>query len=232
MIDNYRDYVFNFELEPIKNKDSLAYEKLKSKYNDEVIKKKILKSFAETYSPDEIDKIYEFYNSTVGKKFVSNYATFDQKIKDNFKDLKQDVFEVLNSASIKGNGSEKQKEKNIPVKINREDGFYEVVQYEDIADLKSMKLAISPTVKLNQIIEISKNFNELGMIVINVKLNKEGTEIFKKLTEKNIGKPIAIVLNKTLISAPVVNDVIPEGRIQISGNFTLEEAEKFIKLKK
>ena len=69
-------------------------------------------------------------------------------------------------------------------------------------------------------------------MVIDIKLNKEGSENFKKMSAQNIGKPIAIVLNKTLISAPYVNEEIPEGRLQISGNFTVEEAEKFIKLKK
>ena len=232
MIDSYKSYLYDYKLELLKDKDSLAVEKLKLKYNDEVIKMKILKSFSETYSTEEIDKIYEFYNSSVGKKFISNYATFDQKIKDNFGDLDNDIYEILSSTAKKNKEEDIKNGKNIPIPIDKEDGFYEVIQYGDIADLKSMKLANAPSVKLNQIIEISKNYDVFGNIVINLELNEEGKKVFKKLTSNNIGKPIAIVLNKTLISAPLVNEEIPSGKIQISGNFTIEEAEKFTKLKK
>lgn len=231
MIDSYRSYLYDYKLELLKDKDSLAVENLKLKYNDEVIKMKILKSFSETYSTEEIDKIYEFYNSSVGKKFVSNYAIFDQKIKDNFKDLDDDIFEILSSIAKKNKEEDFKNGKNIPIFVDKEDGFYEVLEYKDVVDLKTMKLAKNATVKENQIIECSKSFDALGRIIIDIKLNEEGKENFKKLTENSIGKPIAIVLNKTLISAPIVNEVIPEGRIQITGNFSLEEAEQFIKLK-
>ncbi|MDB9776955.1 protein translocase subunit SecD [Alphaproteobacteria bacterium] len=60
--------------------------------------------------------------------------------------------------------------------------------------------------------------------VVSFSLNKAGADIFGDLTSKNIGKRIAIVLDDSLISAPVVRDTISGGAGVISGNFTNEEA--------
>lgn len=231
-IESYKDYLIEMKIKPLRFQDSTKIDQILKKLTDDEIKKRILKSFSETYSTEDIDKIYDFFSSSAGRNFISNYGTFDQKIKNNFKDIDDELQIISDKIYKKENEESSKKEKAILVPVNREDGFYEVLEYKDIVDLKTMKLAKNPTVKGNQIIEIKNVFNDLGMVVIDMKLNKEGAENFKKLTENNIGKPIAIVLNKTLISAPNVNEVIPEGRIQISGNFSLEEAEKFLKLKK
>lgn len=60
---------------------------------------------------------------------------------------------------------------------------------------------------------------------VSLYFNSEGAEIFKELTQKYLGKPIAIYLDNQLISAPIVRDIIENGRAQITGNFTLEEAK-------
>lgn len=61
--------------------------------------------------------------------------------------------------------------------------------------------------------------------VVTVKFNDEGAKIFKELTEKYLGQPIAIVLDGKIISTPVVRDVIQNGNAQISGNFSLKDAQ-------
>jgi preprotein translocase subunit SecD len=60
--------------------------------------------------------------------------------------------------------------------------------------------------------------------VVSFRFNGRGTRRFAHLTEENIGKPIAIALDDTVISAPVIREPITGGSVQISGNFTLEEA--------
>ena len=52
-----------------------------------------------------------------------------------------------------------------------------------------------------------------------------GTRIWAKMTEKNIGRPIAIVLDNVVYSAPFVNSVIPNGSSEISGNYSITEAQ-------
>ena len=68
--------------------------------------------------------------------------------------------------------------------------------------MKDLKLAPKVAVSKSEILEVKKLKDELGRNVIDIKLTKEGGNKFKILTENNIGKPIAIVLNKKLISAP------------------------------
>jgi preprotein translocase subunit SecD len=60
--------------------------------------------------------------------------------------------------------------------------------------------------------------------VVSFHFNGRGTRRFAHLTEENIGKPIAIALDDKVISAPVIREPIVGGSVQISGNFTLEEA--------
>ena len=89
-------------------------------------------------------------------------------------------------------------------------------------------MAPKVAVSKSEISEVKLLKDELGRNVIDIKLTKEGGNKFKILTENNIGKPIAIVLNKKLISAPRVLDVISEGRIQIIGNFSDEEVKEIV----
>lgn len=59
--------------------------------------------------------------------------------------------------------------------------------------------------------------------------NDEGSEIFKELTERNVGKPLPIYIDGELISSPVVEEAIPGGEARISGKFTQEEAQKLVR---
>jgi len=58
-----------------------------------------------------------------------------------------------------------------------------------------------------------------------LQFDDEGKDIFKELTSSNIGKQLAIYIDDTLISAPVVREAIPNGKARITGNFTTEEAK-------
>lgn len=60
---------------------------------------------------------------------------------------------------------------------------------------------------------------------VNMTMNAEGAQIWKKLTASNIGKSIAIVLDDLVYSFPTVQGEIPGGRSSISGNFSINEAK-------
>jgi len=64
--------------------------------------------------------------------------------------------------------------------------------------------------------------------VVDLQFNPEGTQIFAELTKNNVNKPLAIYLDGTPISAPVVQEEISSGKAQISGNFTLLEAKQLV----
>jgi len=62
--------------------------------------------------------------------------------------------------------------------------------------------------------------------LVNLQFNEEGAKIFEELTQKNVGKPLAIYLDGAPISTPVVREVISGGRAQITGKFSLAEAKQ------
>lgn len=57
-----------------------------------------------------------------------------------------------------------------------------------------------------------------------LEFDSEGAEIFEELTEKNIGKILAIYIDNIPISTPEVQSKISGGRAQITGDFTIDEA--------
>ncbi|MFN4320245.1 MAG: protein translocase subunit SecD [Aquificaceae bacterium] len=67
--------------------------------------------------------------------------------------------------------------------------------------------------------------DEFGMPAVSFELTDRGSKAFSEATEKNIGRRLAIVLDKKVISAPVIRSKISD-RGQISGNFTPEEAKE------
>ncbi|MCL2503389.1 MAG: protein translocase subunit SecD [Coriobacteriia bacterium] len=64
-----------------------------------------------------------------------------------------------------------------------------------------------------------------GQIVVDVTMNDTGAQVWGEFTSANIGQQVAIVLDGIVQSAPVVNTAIPDGKTQISGNFTVESAK-------
>ncbi len=59
---------------------------------------------------------------------------------------------------------------------------------------------------------------------VSIEFDREGARLFEEATSKFLGQPIAIVLDDTVISEPVVQAVITDGRATIEGRFEFEEA--------
>lgn len=62
--------------------------------------------------------------------------------------------------------------------------------------------------------------------MVSLEMTKEGRKKFADATQKNLGKPIAIVYDGQVISSPTVNSAITNGQAVIEGDFTYEEAEE------
>ncbi len=67
-----------------------------------------------------------------------------------------------------------------------------------------------------------------GEPVVSIEFNGEGAKLFREMTTRSVGKPIAILLDGRIISAPNVNEPISGGRAQISGRFSLEEMRDLV----
>ena len=64
-----------------------------------------------------------------------------------------------------------------------------------------------------------------GSAIVELEMNGKGARTFARVTGANVGKYLAIVLDSTVYSAPVIRSKIPSGRAQIEGRFTMEEAK-------
>lgn len=74
--------------------------------------------------------------------------------------------------------------------------------------------------------------DQYGNPVVDIEFNSRGAQVFAEVTSRSVNKPIAIVLDKKIISAPNVREPIPSGKAQISGSFSAEEVQDLvIKLK-
>ncbi|MDO8565289.1 MAG: protein translocase subunit SecD [bacterium] len=68
-----------------------------------------------------------------------------------------------------------------------------------------------------------------GAPVIGLEFDTEGKELFATLTRLHKGEVLAIILDNSLLSAPVIQDEIRDGNAQITGSFTAEEAKSLVR---
>lgn len=71
----------------------------------------------------------------------------------------------------------------------------------------------------------TQDYDQFGKVEVRMDMKNYGGVIWKKMTEENVGKPIAIVLDNIVYSAPNILTVIAGGSSTISGGFTQQEAQ-------
>jgi preprotein translocase subunit SecD len=81
-----------------------------------------------------------------------------------------------------------------------------------------------PVLDGSMLTDAKVGFDKNNQPVINFTLNGQGSKIFGDFTGKYVGKRMAVVLDNEVYSAPVINERIGGGRVQISGSFKLSEA--------
>ncbi|MEN8245051.1 MAG: protein translocase subunit SecD [Thermodesulfobacteriota bacterium] len=70
-------------------------------------------------------------------------------------------------------------------------------------------------------VQIDSQYNEP---YVSIEFDKKGGRIFAQITEQNVKKRLAIVLDDKVYSAPVIQEKITGGSARITGNFTAEDA--------
>ncbi|MCX7970556.1 MAG: protein translocase subunit SecD, partial [Negativicutes bacterium] len=68
--------------------------------------------------------------------------------------------------------------------------------------------------------------DQQGRNMIDLEFTGEGAKKFADITAVNVGKRVAITLDGQILTNPVVNEVIPNGKAEISGTRTIEEAQR------
>ena len=100
--------------------------------------------------------------------------------------------------------------------------------------LYALKTFGRATAKLegDAVTDARQDFDQYGKVEIRMEMNKAGANAWKKMTEDNVGKPIAIVLDNIVHSAPNVISVIPDGTSSISGSYTQQDAADLARILK
>ena len=82
-----------------------------------------------------------------------------------------------------------------------------------------------PTLGGEVVSNASLNFDERGQPIVDMAMNIEGAQEWKRITEANVGRHVAILLDDYAYSFPVVNSAISGGRSTIQGGFSIDEAQ-------
>ena len=95
-------------------------------------------------------------------------------------------------------------------------------QYYELVALKTVQG--KPVLTGDVVTDASSEFDNMQGQVVSMTMDDNGARQWARITQQNLNKSIAIVLDDQVYSYPNVNSVIEGGRSQITGNFTVEEA--------
>ena len=85
---------------------------------------------------------------------------------------------------------------------------------------------LKPAMEGDVVTDAKDGFDQLkNSPEVSMEMNEEGARAWANLTKKNVGHPVAIVLDNLVYSAPNVNQEITGGRSQITGHFTLQDTK-------
>ncbi len=79
----------------------------------------------------------------------------------------------------------------------------------------------------DQIVDAQQQFDQqTGEPVVSIRFDSAGSRRFARVTQENVNRPFAIILDEVVLSAPNINEPIMGGQAQISGGFTVETANE------
>lgn len=107
---------------------------------------------------------------------------------------------------------------------NGTESFEEVFQaFDNRGNMFSLKKQAMLSGDL--LIDASATYHE-GKPAVAFRFNSAGTRKFAEITQENVGKIFAIILDGKVVTAPVINTVINQGNGVISGSFDVKEASE------
>jgi len=103
----------------------------------------------------------------------------------------------------------------------------EVLPFADPADGVGIAVGRRAIISGDQLIDARQEYNQLdNQPVVSIRFDSQGGRKFARVTQENVGKPFAIVLDGKVLSAPRINEPILGGSAQISGNFSVDSANE------
>lgn len=95
----------------------------------------------------------------------------------------------------------------------------------DVYAIKTVQGSNQPKLGGEHVVDAKQDMDQNGRPEISMTMDNVGAKVWAKLTAENVHKPIAIVLDNIVYSAPAPSEEISGGRSSITGNFTIEEAQ-------
>lgn len=108
------------------------------------------------------------------------------------------------------------------VKPNKADDGAEILE---LYAIKTSKGSDEAPLEGDVVTDARQTLDQTSRPAVSMQMNAEGARKWRKLTAENTGKRIAVVLDDYVYTAPVVNGEIPSGQSEISGNFSILEAQ-------
>lgn len=105
----------------------------------------------------------------------------------------------------------------------------QIFPYADGTDFAGQSVAVRRLggIKGDNLINAQQSFDQqTNEPVVNIQFDQQGGARFAKLTQENVNKPFAIILDGKVLSAPNINEPILGGSAQIAGSFTVETANQ------
>ena len=148
----------------------------------------------------------QYFNSAIGRVALKDTAVFA---------------EYLNSEAVKS---------AIPADCKFLYGIEEKsdkgdIRFYPLYAIKTMPGSDKAPLEGEGVEEASQSYDESGRPCIKMQMTNTGTKTWGRLTTKNTNRPIAIALDDVVYSAPNVSGPIEGGNSEITGNFTVDEAQ-------
>jgi preprotein translocase subunit SecD len=99
----------------------------------------------------------------------------------------------------------------------------QILHYENGAPIAVKRRAI---INGSQLTKAQQSYDQNNQPDITITFNSEGGRRFGEVTQQNVNKPFAIILDNVVLSAPNINEPILGGSASITGNFTIESAQQ------
>ena len=113
-----------------------------------------------------------------------------------------------------------------PTPVNFNDTVTKQERQIDTYQLIALRTANgAPALDGSCVVNASSDFEQMQGNVVSMTMNSDGARDWARITQRNIGHPVAIVLDELVYSYPNIRTAIEGGRSQITGDFTVEEAQ-------
>ena len=230
-----------YQLQPLMymatGQDSIKLAKIKKQYSEEEILNRITQVFDDVFSKKEIDDIYKFSQSSAFNKLMPYKDNIYSEISKQFIDIEKTLDSITRNIEKQTKANQYYAEADIaasefkPIPVDRKNGFYATIDYSASAARKDIKLAKRPGLTFQEVKEVSKDINpNKNQPEISLLLTRKGSRKFYLLTKENIGKPVALVIDKHIVYLPRVQTAIKGGKVVIGGEFSDDEINRMINI--